>query len=88
MARRRCCVQMTFALWQFPKFVRDVQECFGSIGASHVVMDSESLSGVHQQVLEDRAEAQSREESERADDHDDGDQQRGEERRGDGKSAE
>ena len=48
---------------------------------------SENLSGVHQQVLENRAQAERGEESERAHDQDDGDEKRAEERRGDRERA-
>src|ERR1700679_431254 len=47
-----------------------------------VMMASENPSGVHQQVLENRAQAERREEGKRANDQDDGNQQKREKRRG------
>src|ERR1700691_4757884 len=49
-----------------------------------VMAASENLSGVHQQVLEDRAQAERREKCKCADDQDHGNKQEREQRRGDG----
>src|SRR5271170_4097660 len=51
------------------------------------VMELEHLSGVHQQMLENRAETQRGEESERADNQDHGNQEHTKERRRHGKRA-
>src|SRR5277367_4745347 len=52
-----------------------------------VIGPSKTLSGVHQQVFQNWAEAQGREEGERAHNKDDADEQDGEQRAGDWKSA-
>src|SRR5208282_1678336 len=52
-----------------------------------LMKSSENLPRVHQQMLENRSQAQRREKRERAHDQDGGDQQRGEQRPGDPESA-
>src|SRR5580704_12433305 len=52
-----------------------------------VIGSSKTLSGIHQQMFQNRAKAQGREEGERAHDKDDADEQYGEQRPGDWKST-